>query len=312
MKLNQLRFLVELKKYGTISKTAEKLFVSQPSLSIAIKELEEELGFDVIKRNRKGVVFTSRGELVLEHCEKVMKEIDEIRLLCDLEQIQGKKGQLIVGCVPYIINTLALDTMMETKRMFPNLVVSLKEESSYELTEMVYRRECDLGIIMMTILEEEMFKHLFQEYHLDFKELFQDEMHVWVGKDNPLYGKSKVTLEEAAQFPFVIYRSLMNEFNKNLYLKYNKNLEFILLDDKESVKKYLSQTHAILIMPMCGMWEDPYFVKKYIKPIKIENFSWRTKVGFLYSKEDFLTLEERSFIDLMTENCQSKEVNGLA
>ena len=72
MRLNQLKFLVELNKYKTISETAKKLYISQPSLSTAIKELEEELGFAIIERSNRGVEFTKRGEIVLKYSRDVM------------------------------------------------------------------------------------------------------------------------------------------------------------------------------------------------------------------------------------------------
>ena len=101
MRLNQFRFLDALKKYGTISRAAEQMYISQPSLSAAIKELEEELGFEVVTRTRKGVVFTALGEQVLEHSKRILQEVEEI------QNLSGKadrmyQGSLSIGCVHYV------------------------------------------------------------------------------------------------------------------------------------------------------------------------------------------------------------------
>ena len=65
MRLTQLQYLLEIKKQGSISKAAQHLYIAQPSMSAAIKELEEELGYELMKRSKKGVTFTSLGEQVI-------------------------------------------------------------------------------------------------------------------------------------------------------------------------------------------------------------------------------------------------------
>lgn len=302
MKLKHLRYLVELKKYGTISKTAEKLFISQPSLSVAIKELESELGFDVIKRTKKGIIFTSRGEMVLEHCEKIMEEVEAISNLKGFLD-HNLSGQLSVGCVPYIFNTIVLDTVLEMKSKFPEMAINLKEENSYDLTDLVFQRERDLGIVMVSNLEEAAFRKVFQKYHLKFLKLFDDEMHIWVGKKHPLYEKESVSLEEALQYPFMSRRQFLNEYNQAVLENYNRKIEFVTIDDKEGFKKYLIKSQAITIMPMCAIWEDPYYKKKLIKPLKIKGLKWNTKIGIIYSEDEILSTEESYFIDLLLEKC---------
>lgn len=302
MKLKHLQYLVELKKYGTISKTAEKLFISQPSLSVAIKELETELGFDVIKRTKKGIIFTSRGEIVLEHCEKIMEEVEAISNLKGFLD-HNLSGQLSVGCVPYIFNTIVLDTVFDIKTKFPQIHINLKEENSYDLTDLVFQRERDLGIIMVSNLEEAAFQKVFQKYHLKFLKLFDDEMHVWVGKNHPLYNNDKISMEEALQYPFISSRTFLNEYNQAVLENYNKKLEFVVIDTKEGFKKYLSKSHAVTIMPMCAIWEDPFYKKKLIKPLKIDGFKWNTKIGIIYAEDELLSTEESYFIDLLLEKC---------
>lgn len=302
MKLKHLQYLVELKKYGTISKTAEKLFISQPSLSVAIKELETELGFDVIKRTKKGIIFTSRGEMVLEHCEKIMEEVEAITNLKEFLD-QNLSGRLSIGCVPYIFNTIVLDTVLEMKSKFPKMAINLKEENSYDLTDLVFQRERDLGIVMISNLEEAAFRKIFQKYHVKFLKLFDDEMHIWVGKKHPLYEKESVSLEEALQYPFMSRRQFLNEYNQAVLENYNRKVEFVIVDDKEGFKKYLIQSQAITIMPMCAIWEDQYYKKKLIKPLKIKGFKWNTKIGIIYSEDEILSTEESCFIDLLLEKC---------
>ena len=105
MRLSQLKYLVELSKHRTISKTAQVLYISQPSLSTAIKELEEELGFDILERSNKGVAFTKRGAMVLKYSQEVMQSITSIeRMGKQLERT--RKGYLSIGSDPIFFRQL--------------------------------------------------------------------------------------------------------------------------------------------------------------------------------------------------------------
>lgn len=301
MRLNQLQFLVELKKHGTISKTAQQLFISQPSLSAAIKELEEELGFEIIKRTHKGVIFTSRGEMVLEYSQNVVQEVNKIKRLGQLRD-HVLQGHLSVGCVAYICHTVILDTILELKNRYPKMLTSLREESSYDLMEQVSSKEIQLGIIMMSNLEEAFFMQMFQNYNLQFQKLFDDEMYFWVGRNHPFYGRDTVTMEEMLQFPFVTYRNLLNQFNRNMLLRYNRELEFIQIDDRESLKRYLTKSQAVSVMPMCTFWQDRYYQEQQLKPLRIENFVWTTKIGWIYGKEELFSAEQLEFVNTLLES----------
>ena len=78
MKLNQLRYLVAVSEHGSIAKAARALFISQPSVSQAVKELEDELGFPVLIRERRGTTFTPRGLQVLDIAQTVMRELNKL------------------------------------------------------------------------------------------------------------------------------------------------------------------------------------------------------------------------------------------
>ena len=305
MRLSQLQFLVELKKHGTISKTAQKLFISQPSLSTAIKELEEELGFEIVKRTRKGVIFTTRGEMVLEYSQNVVEEVDKIKRLGKLHG-NTLQGCLSVGCVAYICHTMILDTILELKNRYPKMMTSLREESSYDLMELVSSKEIQLGIIMMSNLEEDFFAQMFQNYSLQFQKLFDDEMHFWVGREHPFYKRESATMAEMLQFPFVTYRNLLNQFNRNMLLQYNRELDFIQIDDRESLKRYLTKSQAVSVMPMCTFWQDHYYQERQLKPLKITDFEWTTKIGWIYAKGELFSAEQSEFVNTLIKQ-YSKE-----
>ena len=300
MRLNQFRFLVALKKYGTISKAAQQLYISQPSLSAAIRELEDELGFEVIKRTRKGVVFTAQGEQVLEHSQNILLEVEEILKLRS-KTVSALQGSLSVGCVPYVYHSIILDTLMELKQKYPAITTRLTEESSYALAEQVNRHELDLGIIMMSNIERASWEATFQKYQLEYQELFNDRMYFWVGQAHSLYQQDSVTMAEALQYPFITYRNVLNKFNRNMLLEYNKHLDIIQLDDRASLYKYLRKSQAITVMPMCTLSQDEYYLNGIVKPLRINDLEWVTQVGMIYKKSEIISREQQEFSAMLMQ-----------
>ena len=78
MRISQFEYLVSLEKYKSFSKTAQHIFVAQSSISQAVKELEDEMGFMIIRRSNKGISFTPQGKLVLDKAKKIMQEIESL------------------------------------------------------------------------------------------------------------------------------------------------------------------------------------------------------------------------------------------
>ncbi|MBR5320187.1 MAG: LysR family transcriptional regulator [Peptococcaceae bacterium] len=300
MRLNQFRFLAALKKYGTISRAAQQLYISQPSLSAAIRELEEELGFEVVKRTRKGVIFTAQGEQVLEHSQNILREIESIEQLSSTFGMRFK-GTLAVGCVPYIYHSIILDTLMEMKKKYPKTITRLQEDSSYALVELVHQRELDLGVIMMSNIEQANWGTSFQKYQLEYQKLFDDQMYFWVGQSHPLYKQQSVRMADALQYPFITYRNVLNDFNRNMLLEYNKELDIIQIDDRESLYRYLRKSQAITVMPMCTLQQDNNYMDGLVKPLKIVEFEWTTQVGLIYLKDEPLSMEQKEFAAMLLQ-----------
>ena len=300
MRLSQLKFLVELNKHGTISKTAQKLYISQPSLSTAIKELEEELGFDIIERSNKGVAFTKRGAMVLEYCQTAMQAVGSIERMGKLQK-RTRKGYLSIGTVPYIFQTLVMDAFLELKQRYPDMATSLREENSYDMVELLANREIDLGIVMISNLEELSFQQAFEKYDLQFYKLFDDTMHFVVGRKNPLFDQEIATMEEILQFPFVTRRQFLNQYNRNMLLQFNKDINFIQIDDSEGLVKYIMNSQAVCAMPTCSFWKSSYRQCDELHAIRIKDFVWTQKLGWIFPRDEHYSVELEGFVELLEE-----------
>ena len=307
MRLNQLKFLVELNKYKTISETAQKLYISQPSLSTAIKELEEELGFAIIERSNKGVKFTKRGEIVLKYSRDVMQAVNSIERLGRKHE-QAPKGYLSIASVYYVFQSVVMDAFFAFKEQYPNAATTLQEDDSYSIVQKMIKKEIDLGVIMISNLEEMNTQHIFEQYNLMFSPMIDEHMYFVVGPNNPLYGKTSATMQELLQFPFLTRRNMMNQFNENMLRRYNKNLDIIQIDEGDSFFKYLYKSQAVSVMPGCAVRQAMQDSNIELHIIRAKDFNWTSKIGWISPKNTQFSAEEEAFINLLEE--KSVEYNN--
>lgn len=298
MRLSQLKYLIELKKNRTISETAKKLYISQPSLSAAIKELEEELGFDIIERSNKGVSFTKRGEIVLKYSHDVLQAVNSIERLGKKRE-QTRKGYLSIASVYYIFQSIVMDVFLELKEQFPDTVVNLREENSYDIVQMLVNKEIDIGIIMISNTEEMTVQQSLQQYGLEFYKMMDEEMYFVVGHKNPLYGIESASMETLLQYPFLTRRKALNQFNENILRYYNKDVAFVQIDESDSFLKYLSSSQAISVMPGCSVKHIVHTSGVDLHPIRATDFNWTSKIGWVYPKDEQFSAEEEIFVELL-------------
>lgn len=293
MRLTQLQYLLEIKKWGSISKAAQHLFMAQPSMSAAIKELEEELGYELMKRSKKGVTFTMLGEQVAEKADNIIREMEAIRCL-NREQVGTMSGRIFLAAIPFVCEHFMLDLIIQLKEQYPQLHVLLDENDAHAIFQQIDCREADLGIVMICNNEEERYQRELEKNHLVFVELYQDEMYFWAGQQNPYYGKGQAALAEILQYPYVYYKDSFSEEDRLFFGQYCdwKQLETVRMKDKESVKKYVMRSQAVTAMPYSASKDNIYLQTGLLKPLRITDARWTCRIGVVYRKDTPLVREE--------------------
>ena len=293
MRLTQLQYLLEIKKHGSISKAAQHLYIAQPSMSAAIKELEQELGYELMKRSKKGVMFTVLGEQVIEKASHILQEIEEIRTLDSL-QTGDIRGRVFLSAIPSVCDSFLLELMIQLKEHYPELYILLEENDAASIREQLRRRETDLGVIMICSNEEERYWKEIEKNQLVFTELYQDEMCFLVGQKNPLYHQAEATLSEILQCPYVYYKNSLTEDDIQLFGQYCdvELLETVQMKDKESVKKYVMYSNAAAAYPMSAIRNHYYLESGQLKLLRITDAVWSCRIGILHRKDTPLKREE--------------------
>lgn len=147
MNFEQLECLIELNKYGSITKASEELFMNRQTLSNQIKRLETELGFEIFKRSKQGVEFTEKGRKLLSFSDFVMKEYAVFRNDVGLTTRQALDGKINIVCTKSVEKIVSAAVEVFIKK-YPNVNVFYNIESNAVTCKNVIDGFYDIGIFI--------------------------------------------------------------------------------------------------------------------------------------------------------------------
>lgn len=202
MTLQQLKYVITIADNHSICEAAKVLFITQPSLSNAIKELEKEIGICIFLRNNKGITVTSEGMEFIGYARQI---IEQTALLED--KYLGTKQQKVRFSVSTQHYSFAVNAFVELIREFgiEQYDFCLKEVRTYEIIEDVKNMNSEIGILYMTDFNSKIISKLLKESELEFSRLFTAKPHIFIGLKNPLAKKSKVLLEDVVDYPYLSF-----------------------------------------------------------------------------------------------------------
>lgn len=202
MKLQQLRYVVKVAECGSITEASRRLFVSQPSITASIRDLENEMGVHIFERTNKGVIVSEEGETFLGYARQVLDQADLLE-----GKYKGTSEQVphfSVSCQHY---SFAVNAFVDVIREFDaaRYDFTLREEQTHEIIEDVAHMKSELGILYLSEHNREVIERMLAANELVFEGLFCASPHVFVCAGHPLAGRSSVTLEDLEDYPFLSY-----------------------------------------------------------------------------------------------------------
>ena len=202
MKLQQLRYVVKVAECGSITEASRRLFVSQPSITASIRDLENEMGVHIFERTNKGVIVSEEGETFLGYARQVLDQADLLE-----GKYKGTSEQVphfSVSCQHY---SFAVNAFVDVIREFDaaRYDFTLREEQTHEIIEDVAHMKSELGILYLSEHNREVIERMLATNELVFEGLFCATPHVFVCADHPLADHASVTLEDLEDYPFLSY-----------------------------------------------------------------------------------------------------------
>ncbi len=202
MTLIQLKYVVTIADTGSISEAARRLYLSQPSLTSAIKELEAELGIIIFQRTNKGVVLSQDGEEFLGYARQVIEQTNLIE-----EKYHGTapvRHQFSVSTQHY---SFAVEAFVDLLVNYggEEYDFRIRETQTYQLIEDVAKLRSEVGVLYFNQFNETILRKTLREKDLTFHRLFIARPHVFVSAFSPLASQQAVTLEDLAAYPRLSY-----------------------------------------------------------------------------------------------------------
>lgn len=203
MTLQQLKYVIEVAKNRSISKAAQRLFISQPSLSNAIKELENELGITIFSRTNKGIVITSEGTKFLGYARQVIEQTDLLENQY-FNTAQPPQQHFSVSAQHYAFAVSAFVKLLKDYDR-DEYEFTLRETRTYEIIDDVRELRSEIGILYLNDFNRQVISKFLREGSLTFHKLFEADPHVFISSTNPLAAQEYVTLEDLNPFPYLSF-----------------------------------------------------------------------------------------------------------
>lgn len=211
MTLQQIKYLLAISEKGSMNKAAESLFVSQPSLSGAVRELEKELGITVFRRTGKGVEPTREGAEFLLKARELFGKYTRLMEQYSPENVRHRFS-VSTQHYSFVVKAFA-DTVKQYDTL--NFDFSVRETTTLDVIRSVAGMKSDIGILFMSSLNRRYITRLLAENELEFKPLIKCSPCVYLAQSHPLSHEESISIEQLRDYPCL---SFEQEENGAFYL----------------------------------------------------------------------------------------------
>lgn len=213
MNIQYLKYVVEVDKMGSINKAAKNLYMGQPNLSSAIKELEKDLGISIFYRSKKGVFPTKEGEKFLVYAKKIISDINQLESLYTANTDSTIRFSIAACRATYI--TMAVSNFINDLKNKKEMTVNFNETNSLNVIHEVANGNAEIGIIRCQNIHENFFVSLLKSKNLIFEPLWEFKMLLTFSENHPLALKKKIKAEMLKKYIEIIQGDIKIPVEKN-------------------------------------------------------------------------------------------------
>ena len=289
MEFRQLRYFVKVAELRSFSEASKALFISQSTLSQQIKQLEEELGVELLVRDSRHVSMSDYGEQYLPYAKQVLKDVDtSAERMNDVRQL--KIGTLNVGAT-YTFCPLLADTVRDYMKKYPGIKLKVYCRSMENLMEMLEHGQLDVALS---------YKPLQSYDDIDSHILFNSNLCVIAGKDNPVAKKEKIRLAELENLPLVLPAKGLQARNAFDSLLYGQNFKFdvrLEINDLSMLLDMVSRTNLVTLLSGATIHSNKNFVA-----ISLDHPHSEMQGSFHLLKGSYGKNATKEFLKMLVEN----------
>lgn len=302
MTLQQMHYALTIDKNGSMNKAADKLNISQPTLTSAMRELEKELGFEIFLRTHKGAVPTAEGAEFLRSIGLIYRQYE---LVCEKYSDKDMKRKFGVSTQHY---SFAVNAFIETVRQFDTLEFefAVRETETLKVIEDVGSLKSEIGVLYISNFNRRSINKLLEENELSFTELIKCKAYVYMWKGHPLAKESSLSLEQLAPYPCLFFEQ--NGHNSHLYaeeiLSENIYPRSIKATDRAAMGELMQKLNGYTLCSgiLCKEFSSEYVVVPYRDDT--DNPNSIMEIGYIRKKHGSLSEIGQKYIEELKKSLE--------
>ncbi len=310
MNLEQFRYIKEVAICRSISKAAKQLYMTQPTISNAIHNFEEEIGYKIFQRSNQGVALTDEGEKIIASIDIILNEVESIRN----SNIPNEyiSGDVYVDASPTICSTIMPQVIIACKQIYPGITVHVKETFSDKSITSLLAGMSTISITSFVGTEQlKSLQHSLGTRNFEAEPLLTEQFILYVGDACPLAKEKAVKLDEAYAYPWIILQE--HSYEENCVIMGEDEMcpnSIISFQDKDSVKQAISANLGVAVMASSFAGEkDPYIAANLIHRVRLTDVTMETMHVLMTPKKRKFTTVEKCFLGVLRKFYQQLAEN---
>jgi DNA-binding transcriptional LysR family regulator len=299
MTLQQLIYMIKIVEYGSINKAAQKLFVSQSSISHAVRKLEDELSITIFERTNNGVELTIEGIEFLHYANQLVEQASMLENYYMKKKIKDYT-ELSISTQHYAFAVDAfIKFLKHNERSRYNLF--LRESPTYDIIKDVHNKRSALGIMFLSYRTERFLRQILDYNNIEFNELKRMKPHIFIRKDHPLTHKEKVTLDDLSDFPCISFEQGISnslDFAEEILVDGTPE-KMIYVQDRGTMNNIIANTDGYNIGTGYLL---PGIIDSQITAIPLEGIEDEIIIGWIKLKNVELIDEVKIFVDYIKDS----------
>lgn len=294
IQIQQIIHFQKIAELKSMNKAADALFLNQSSLSHSIRNLEEELGVQLLIRSNKGVLLTEDGRKFLEYGQNVLKQLEVMNHMFD----EDGRRQLSVASYPMLANGAIVSAFYNANRQMQDLRFTLEEVRVDTIMNRVTHSQAELGLIQYNQRQEADIRKMLKQNALEFHKMAVSTWFAAVSVNHPVAKQQEVDIHELPQYPVIRasddYFSTLTSYMKVDGMSFTEFHKCIFVNDGITKMNILRATDAFTFAPE---WARQEYERQSIRMVPIHNCDIEVTLGWIKRKKEQLSAEGMNYID---------------
>lgn len=294
MDIRQLNYFVQITEHASFSKASNYLHISQSTLSLVVKNMEDELGVVLLERSTRRLKLTDAGEDVLFHAKRLLRSMEDLHSSL-AEVTQMKRGAIKLGMLPIVGAIFFPELFAKFRIQHPQISIQLLEAGGKIIEQSLLEGKIDLGVVVMPVDES-----LYQ-----IVPLFKGQLKLIVHPEHPLANREEVSLIELRDESFIIFQEGFTLYDRIREICLNAGFH-PKISYESTQWDFISESVAVnlgislLPEPICNKLDRS---KISVIPILIPQIHW--DLALVWSSHHYLSYAARAWIDFVRGRFQS-------